>query len=1103
MKKKAIHYPLPDVGRLAVLLLLFLCVAFSLPLAAQQVHSERTVHGIVTDENGQPLPAAQILQVRENAQESLRGVVTDINGHYSLTLPRTARAIEVNYLGYQRQVVRLEANKNSYSIQMMPASEMLDEVLVTGYQQLSRERSTGSFTKVDSKRLEAIRPSSLDNLLEGQIAGYTDGKIRGVTSMNGMTTPLYVIDGFPVENTRYDATGRLQENLPDLNMEDIESITVLKDAAAASIYGARAANGVIVITTKRPKQGETRIDFSATFTVQPYSLYKKMYADAATLVGLEREWAKNNPNLQGEGAAQYAQTMLDNATYTSAGLRTLLKGAAGLMSQTDVEKQLNEWSAQGYRYYEDAEEAAKRNPFYQQYNLSIGHSTDKNRFNASLTYKHNDQADRYSSDYSYGINLLNSLKLNKMITLDLGAYLNYGRAAQQSYDLLHPGFNYMPYQSLWNTDGTPLTSYYSDRASVANQQTWADNNLYSEDITPLDEVGRNLAHQKNFSSRAFAKLDFQLTDWLSYSAQYQYEYGKFDTRQLKEKASYEVRNFVNTWCSWNDDWSDTELLIPYGDILTTQAQTTDAYNFRHQLNFHKTFAEKHDVAVIAGQEIRHQRITSRMDNLYSYDDKMLSYSHIDYNRLQNASSVLHYGWWSDNQYGTYLRELQNRYVSFYGNTGYTYNDTYTLTASIRYDKSNLWGLDSSQNKPIWSVGGSWNLHREAWMKEVSWIDMLKLRMSYGIGGNVAKDSAPYMTAYYNPNYNVGGTQGTISRRPNPDLTWEKTTTTNIGFDLSAFRGRLNVSFDFYNKKGTNLLANTMGVPTEGFGFSTYSINNGEMLNRGIELALSGELYRSRDWSWSANLIFSYNHNKVTQAKADAPVYFLQLDYPEAYPRVGNPYQAIYAYRWAGLSDEGLPQVYNAAGEVTTSKPTNLEDIVYAGSTTPVRAGSWGTTLRYKQWELSMLFVFEAGHKMRNTFLPMLSNQYNSSTWSYEPLIAAGVHADIVNRWMKPGDEAHTSVPRLLFDYDSLYSPDSYDIYSYADVNVISASNVRFKNLSVGYRLPSGWLKKVAVKSARLQFNVENVAMFASNKTAKYLMNGYQRPNFVGSIHLGF
>ena len=428
-------------GWMSALIVLLFCLLGTLNTSAQQSHLERQIQGIVTDENGEPLPAAQILQVRTNAQESLRGVVTDINGHFSFSLPSSAQAIEVNYIGYQRLVVKLEAGKNSYQIQMAPASEMLDEVLVTGYQQLSRERSTGSFTKVDPKSLEKIRPSSLGNLLEGQIAGYTDGKIRGVTSMNGMTTPLYVIDGFPVENTRYNSNGSLVESVPDLNMEDIESITVLKDAAAASIYGARAANGVIVITTKRAKQGETRINLSATFTVQPYRIYTDLYADAATLLGLEREWAAGNPNLQGDGTANYAQTLLDNATYTSAGLRTILKGYVGMMNQADVEKQLNQWANQGYRYYDDAEKAGKRNPFYQQYNLSISKSTDTNNFNASLTYKHNDYADRYNSDYSYGINLLNTLKVNRMITIDLGAYLNYGRATEQSYDLLSPGFN--------------------------------------------------------------------------------------------------------------------------------------------------------------------------------------------------------------------------------------------------------------------------------------------------------------------------------------------------------------------------------------------------------------------------------------------------------------------------------------------------------------------------------------------------------------------------------------------------------------------------------------------------------------------------------------
>ena len=194
-----------------------------------------------------------------------------------------------------------------------------------------------------------------------------------------------------------------------------------------------------------------------------------------------------------------------------------------------------------------------------------------------------------------------------------------------------------------------------------------------------------------------------------------------------------------------------------------------------------------------------------------------------------------------------IYELVNRFVSFYGNAAYTYDGKYMVTGSIRWDRTNLFATGSKyQKKPIWSVGAGWNLDKESFFK-VSFINMMKLRFSCGIGGNIAKNSAPYMTAYYNNNTHVGGIQGTISNRPNPDLRWEKTTTANIGVDFSMFRNRLNGSIEYYNKSGVDLLANTNGVPTEGFGFSTYTMNNGKMRNRGFELTLSSDVIMGKDW----------------------------------------------------------------------------------------------------------------------------------------------------------------------------------------------------------------------------------------------------------------
>ena len=250
-------------------LMMLLLAAFS----ATAQSSSRSIRGIVVDENGDPLPGAVVKQVMQKDGESIVSIITDNQGHFGLSVPNGTKAIEVSFLGFDSQKINL-TNAADYRIQMVASNNYLSEVVVTGYQTISKERATGSFVKVDSEKLNEKRLNSLSSMLEGTVAGYNDGLIRGVTSMNVSTTPLYVVDGFPIENMAFDQYGSLNESLPNLNMEDVESITVLKDAAAASIYGSRAANGVIVITTKRPKDlGQVDVSLSATLTVHPYSYY--------------------------------------------------------------------------------------------------------------------------------------------------------------------------------------------------------------------------------------------------------------------------------------------------------------------------------------------------------------------------------------------------------------------------------------------------------------------------------------------------------------------------------------------------------------------------------------------------------------------------------------------------------------------------------------------------------------------------------------------------------------------------------------------------------------------------------------------------------------
>lgn len=1048
------------------------------------------VSGKVVDPNGEPLVGVTVHNRTTGAYAA-----SDLSGNYSI--PATAGdVLEFTSIGMMSSssVIGKGAVVN---VTMTVDKIALEDVVVTGYQTISKERTAGSFSKVTTKQLETKRLSSLTTLLKGEVAGYNDGLIRGTTSMNGNTSPLYVIDGFPVENTQYSTSGYISENLPEMNLEDIESITVLKDAAATSIYGARAANGVVVIVTKKAHNNETSVSFSSTLSVKPYRYYTGNVADASTIIGLEQAWAEGNPNLQDASmAADYAKNYLTNAVYTTSGMKAILNYYAGNTTQSEMQSTLSALSKKGYSYINDVAKYGKRDQFLQQYNVSLNKASEKNSFNASVTYKNDRLEDKYTKDNSFGISFTNLTHLYSWLDLEIGSYTNYGNATTQSYSLFSPGYSWDMYDGLANSDGSNYTSYAKDRYSESSLGTIETYGLLNMDITPLDEIGYNLTSTQSFSNRTYGRANIKFTDWLKYSAAFQYEYSNYGSSQFKDKDSYQVRSLVNQFVD-----ADGVFNLPAGNQLYTYSNTTHAYNFRQQLDFDKTFDQKHDIVALAGWEVRDNKLDYTEGHLYDYDPDMLTHSEI------NAASVIgsyYYGVWG---YG-YInpdntRQLVNRYVSIYGNAAYTYDSKYTFSGSLRWDRSNLWGTNSKyQNKPTWSVGASWNIDKESFFSS-DWINMLKFRTSYGIGGNIAKDSAPYMTASYNPNYNVGGLSGNISSRPNPTLCWEQTATFNVGLDFSMLDNRLAGSVEFYDKEGKDLLANTMGVPTEGFGYDTYTINNGKMYNRGVELNLYANLVKTKDFSFDVSGVFGFNRNKVTYVNVKAPVYYLALDYPEAYPRIGNPYNAIYGYKWAGLSEDGLPQVYNSAGEKVSYQPDDIESIVYLGTYTPVYSGSIKLDLRYRNWNLSALFIYQGGHKIRNTFLPVLSNEWNSAASDYIPYFSGIVSSGITGRWQKAGDESTTNIPRLVFPYDPAYSYDLSTIYSMSEINVLDATNMKLANLALSYSIPQTVCSKISMKGARVQLTGENLFTIAKSKEAKYMLSGYSTPIYSLGLSVNF
>lgn len=1061
----------------------------------QQQEQLRRIAGTITDEQGEPLIGAAV-----SVPGTPYGTVTDVDGHYEMMIPADCREVQVSYVGMQTRAMAVgRGESNDYVLE--EDHTMLSEVIVTGYQTISKERATGSFAKVTAKDLEAKRLNTISTLLEGEVAGYNNGRIRGLSTMYGETSPLYVVDGFPIENQTMDDQGRVTTQLPDLNMDDIQDITVLKDAAAASIYGARAANGVIVITTKRGAQGDQlEVGFSASLAWKPYGLYTGNLASSADMVALEREWARTNTALHDAGAQAYAQTALQENTYPNAGIRAILNYYAGNTTEAQMNATLDGLAAKGYHYYDQVARLAKRDELQQQYNLNLAKTTAGNRFKASVTYKRGAYEDKYSKDQSLGVNIANTTRLTRWMDFELGAYMQFGDADQQTYDALSPGYAVLPYDDLVLGDGTWYTRPAAQLYGSTKQAALTNYNMYSEDITPMANLRQGVAGTQSLALRTYARLNIELRPWLKYTASFQYERGSEKYRQTLGAGSYAVNSLVNSYAE--EQGGTLAYRVPYGDIHHARDQYRKSYNFRQQLSFDYTIHERHNLTAILGTETRENKLEMTRHTYYNYNGQALTSAAVDEATLMGGITNVFGDYTYQSEPLARFYETKDRYVSVYGNAAYTYDSRYGLSASMRWDRSNLWGTSSTyQNKPIWSVGASWNVSNEAFMKRYPWVNMLKLRATYGITGNVNPTYSPYLVTSSSTNYNIGEPYQYVATRPNSDLSWEKTKVTNIGLDFALLQNRLRGALDYYNKYGERLLATTQGVPTEGYGYSSYAINNGEMRNRGFELSLSGDVVRHGDLTWTLSGILALNQNRVMYVNVKAPVYYLALDYSTAYPTIGDQYGALYGYEWAGLDADGMPQVYDENGEATTVAPTSLAAIKNIGNAMPTYSGSLGTTVSWRGIDFSMLFTYQGNYKIRNANMPFLGYAYASGVGYVSRL--SGLSADIARRWQAAGDEARTAIPRATFTEAGMPLTSLYNTYYYSSANLLDASHWRLSNISLAYRLPRELVRKAHLSQARVQLNVENPALWAKSSQAKYQLGGYNATTYVLGVYLNF
>jgi TonB-linked SusC/RagA family outer membrane protein len=1027
------------------------------------------VHGIVTDEEGFPLEGAGIM-----VKGSTTGTASNSEGKWSLEVPGANSVLLVSYIGMEDLEIPVNGRSNIV-LGMKMSRVFLDQVVVTGYQTLSRERSAGSFANVSGAAVkdQANIHGNILRSLEGSAAGLNvtetaDGVtylIRGVSSINSKREPLFIVDGVAMTREQMDKM---------VNPNDVESVNFLKDATAASIWGAQAANGVIVITTKKGKSGDLRIAYNGSFTFKgkpDWSYMDLMTSEQFIKTAVEvfdpqtYKWSDVQNNTYGIGNDYRVIYPHEYPLY-----RYFL----GEISMDERDAILSELSSVNGR--KEYEKYFMSNAYLMNHSLSFSGGSEKSSFYVSMEYQRTQGVNKDTED-EYRLFFRDALQLTKWMELDLSAHLFYSndKSYRLSYDLTN-----LPYMSYFDKDGKELslTNYVmSDayRSSIENI-TGIGLNYY-----PVSDFLSNPVSLKTLGANANAGLTVHFTDWLNYEGRFQYSLTKGTGESYLNANSFWVR----LERTQGTDKNGTQYLPSSGGHYTFSASDMSSYTVRNQLNLDKSMGNNgmHRLTGVAGFEISSRKTGGNSMFLRGYD--MQTMEHIFYDEytlsrtgVKNpalpsfaASST---NTFDPNEYNQ--NEMEYRFVSMYANGAYTLLDKYSFNASIRVDQSNLFGSDPSvQFKPIWSTGFIWNAAKEDFMRSTSaWLNRLNLRASFGYAGNSPDpgQGGPYniLSSVSNANFSRFGLGYVVITPANDKLSWEKTRIINFGIDWAVLNNRLGGSIDVYDKYTTNLLGNAPVDPTTGF--TTVLSNIGALSNRGVELSLNSTNISAGEFEWTTDFNITYNRNKLEEMYVEPPrsaYAMIQYDYWEGYP-----YGTVFAYKWAGLDPaDGMPRVYDSAGNIVRSVTDvdTIDAVPYAGTTVPPVFGSLNNDFRWGNWDLSFSFIYNLGHVMRNDV---------NTTSSYR--LGRNLHNDFAKRWKQPGDEQFTNVPAYYsLKNTAINETDVLFLYKYSDINVITASYIKLREVSLGYRLPASACKALHVQHASARLQASNLATIAFNK----------------------
>lgn len=1019
------------------------------------------VTGSVLDENNAPLVGA-VVKVKGTS----RTVVTDKNGEFLFKGVDEKAVLVISFLGFETQ--EIIASKDLGDIKMVMSNDDLQEVEIvsTGYQSLSKDKIVGSFIKIDSKllsrsvttnvldRIKDVAPGIYFKNIDPQLNLITTNPllktpqivIRGESTYSGSKEPLIVLDNFPYEG-----------DIRNINPNDIETITILKDASSASIWGARSANGVIVMTTKKGKVNQkTSIDFSSNVTLisKPDLFYAQDFLNSKSYIEVEKYLYE-----KGFFNAQLNNTTTFPTVSPAVELMKKYDLATSDVQKTDIQNQIDQLKNNDVR--RDYDSHFYQRAINQQYSLGLRGGTSNMTYALSVGHDNNRNNLIRNGSNRTTVNSVNTYKPIKNLELTVG--INYSKNSASNNNSASTGrvsligspySSIFPYTSLVDEDGNSQTVLQGFRSSYL--ESTKSKGFLDWNYRPLDEL--NLADnvtKENDLLLTFG-LQYQILPGLKASLNYQNERQLINERRYRSVETYEARNLINRFSVYTPSTGTIVYNFPKGGILDLTNTEWNSSNLRGQLNFVKSI-NKHDFSILLGAEGREFKIESYNRTSYGYNEQFgsavgnLNYG-TGYPTNPTGSGLI------PAPLGTVMGTL-NRNVSYYAIANYAYNNRYTLNVSLRKDGANLFGAKTNDKiSPFWSTGIAWNINEENFYG-IDWLSNLRLRATYGYQGNTSYNSS-YLAGAYIVDGTIGAPVIIVTAPPNPSLRWENVRNINIGIDFATNDNALQGSIEVYQKNGKDLIQPTDLAPQTGF--AAYQANSANIETKGIDILLQTENLKGK-FGWNTTLSFSGIKDKVVKYDVPRNSSSILLN---SYT-VGRPLNALFSYKWSGINSENGNPLGYLNGKISEDYSAIInnfspDSLVYGGSLVPTIYGAIRNDFSYKKFNLSLNITYRFGYVFRRT----------TTSINYTDVINRNAHSDYDRRWKTTGDENITDVPSLVYPSNSLRN----SFYQSSEVLVESGDHIRLQDIRFGYEFNSKSLKKLNITNINLFSYASNLGI---------------------------